>query len=277
MPFRISLQHLEYLFKAPSAQSWEDEYYAGNLNEVQSMVFQTKPVEELYDVENDPWEVTNLAGDPEYKEVLERMREENRRWMAEIRDVGLIPENEYKQRAAEGSMYDYMRSRECPFNELLEAAQLATSPGEADTSRYIEYLKNNDSAIRYWGATGLLTHIENAEPALQALQNLAGEEASATATLVAEALVLLGDKETANKIYTRIMTDESYELLDRNFVLNSIDALDFRTPEIEAAVMSCYEKNKEFAEGNSKSNYLDPVLYDSRMSEYLLKKWGLIE
>jgi hypothetical protein len=36
------------------------------------------------------------------------------------------------------------------------------------------------------------------------------------------------------------MTDESYELLDRNFALNSIDAINFRTPEIVAAAMSCY-------------------------------------
>jgi N-sulfoglucosamine sulfohydrolase len=272
MPFRITLQHVAYLFNAPSARSWEDAYKAGTLNEVQSAVFHTKPVEELYDTENDPWEVTNLAGDPEYGQVLERMREENRRWMAEIRDVGLIPENEYTRRMGDSSMYDYMRSAACPFDELLEAAQMATSPGGGDTDRYIEFLKNDDSAIRYWGATGLLAHMENAAPALSVLQSLAGEEASATATLVAEALFHLGDRETANQIYTRILTGESDGLSDRNFALNSLDAIDFRTPEIEAAVQAIYRDNIEAMSGFGRYDR-----YDASMADYLLRKWGLMD
>jgi N-sulfoglucosamine sulfohydrolase len=216
--------------------------------------------------------VNNLAGDPEYKAVLERMRGENRRWMAEIRDVGLIPENEYLERAGKGSMYDYMRSAACPFDELLEAAQLATSPGEGDIDSYIEYLKNDDSAIRYWGATGLLAHIENAAPALPVLQDLTEEEASATAILVAEALFQLGDLESANQIYIRILTDESDGLSDRNFALNSLDAIDFRTPEIEAAVRALYDENIEAMEGFGRYSR-----YDASMAEYLLKRWGLME
>jgi len=271
MPFRITLQHVAYLFNAPSAQSWEDAYKAGTLNEVQSAVFQTKPVEELYYTEIDPWEVNNLAGDPEYEQVLVRMREENRRWMAEIRDVGLIPETEYTRRAGEGAMYDYMRSAACPFDELLDAAQLATSPGEGDIDQYIAYLKNEDSAIRFWGATGLLAHIDNAGPALPVLQGLAGEQASATAILVAEALFQLGDLETASQIYIRILTDESDGPLDRNFALNSLDAIDFRTPEIEAAVQAIYQSNLEALSGFSRYSR-----YDASMADYLMRKWGLL-
>src|SRR5690606_5122670 len=111
--------------------------------------------------------------------------------------------------------------------------------------------------IRFWGATGMLAHLENAKPALPALQGLVDEKASATAVLAAEALAQLGDKETANKIYVRIMTDPSYELPDRNFALNSIDAIDFKTPEIEAAIKTCYEKNKEYMEGFARYNHYD--------------------
>jgi len=191
MPYRIYLPHLDYLFLAPSAQSWEDLYYAGKCNDVQSIAFQTKPVEELYDTENDPWEVNNLAEDPAYQDVLERMRKENYRWMAEMKDVGIIPETEYVERMGTGSMYDYMRSEECPFDEILQAAEQATLPGKGDLDLYIEYLKNNDPAIRYWGATGLLIHKEHADVAIPELKIAAGEKASATATLIAETLYQL--------------------------------------------------------------------------------------
>jgi len=272
MPFRIYLQHLAYLFNAASAQSWEDLFYEGKLNAVQSVPFQTKPVEELYDTENDPWEVKNLAGDPAYKDVLERMRKENYRWMAEIKDVGLIPETQYLKRAGAGSMYDYMRSGACPFDELLKAAELATSPGKGEIDRYVEYLQNKDAAIRYWGATGLLIHKENATSAIPDLKKAGGEEDASAATLIAETLFQLGEKDAAAPIYIRILTDPSYGLSDRNFALNSIDAINFRTPGIEAAIKQCYDSQIDVLQGFAKYN-----AYDALMSEYLLKRWKLID
>lgn len=44
------------------------------------------PAEELYDTWADPYELKNLAGDPDLKPVLEKMREKVRRWRAEIGD-----------------------------------------------------------------------------------------------------------------------------------------------------------------------------------------------
>lgn len=272
MPFRIYLQHLAYLFNAASAQSWEDLFYEGKLNAVQSVPFQTKPVEELYDTENDPWEVKNLAGDPAYGEVLERMRKENYRWMAEIKDVGLIPETQYLKRAGTGSMYDYMRSDACPFDELLKAAELATVPGKGDVKTYVEFLKNRDAAIRYWGATGLLIHNENAKSAIPDLIKASGEPDASAATLIAETLYQLGEKNAAAPIYIRILTEDTYGLSDRNFALNSIDAINFRTPAIEAAIKQCYDSQIDVLQGFAKYN-----AYDALMAEYLLKRWKLID
>ncbi|WP_198152566.1 sulfatase family protein [Draconibacterium sediminis] len=257
MPFRIYLQHLAYLFNARSAQSWKDYYLAGKCNDLQSMAFETKPVEELYNTENDPNELYNLAGDPVYKDVLERMRKENVRWMKEIRDVALIPETEYVKRAGDGSMYDYMRSEACPFDELLAAAELATQPGNESIQDYIKLLKHEDSAIRYWGATGLLIHIDNAEPALPALKAAADEEAAATAVLIGESLFHLGEKELAEKIYLRILKDEKSTMMERTWVLNSVEAVDFESPAIEKWITDFYTNRNEESQGNKMyENYL---------------------
>ncbi|MBO0322931.1 sulfatase [Muricauda sp. CAU 1633] len=53
-----------------------------------------KAEEELYDLENDPHELNNLAGNPEYKDRLEKMRLACNDWVKEIGDTGLQPENE---------------------------------------------------------------------------------------------------------------------------------------------------------------------------------------
>ncbi|MDZ7317438.1 MAG: sulfatase, partial [candidate division KSB1 bacterium] len=90
-PHRPLGQHLEYLWRMPATRSWEAEYRAGRCNEVQSRFWRPKPAEELYDVVNDPWEVNNLAGNPQYAEVLQRMRADLRAWMLEVRDAGFLP------------------------------------------------------------------------------------------------------------------------------------------------------------------------------------------
>ena len=71
-------------------RSWEAAYKAGDCNEAQSAFWNTKAPEELYDTENDPWEVNNLADDPGYEEILERMRKANKDWMIGISDAGFI-------------------------------------------------------------------------------------------------------------------------------------------------------------------------------------------
>ncbi|MGJ8695383.1 MAG: sulfatase family protein [Verrucomicrobiaceae bacterium] len=48
-----------------------------------------KPEEELYDLENDPDELNNLAGDPEYAAVLREMRMKELQWISKNRDRGL--------------------------------------------------------------------------------------------------------------------------------------------------------------------------------------------
>jgi N-sulfoglucosamine sulfohydrolase len=51
--------------------------------------FLHRPVEELYDLRNDPSEVRNLAGDPAHREVLERMRSEMAAFRAQTHDPWL--------------------------------------------------------------------------------------------------------------------------------------------------------------------------------------------
>ncbi|MGF1585973.1 MAG: sulfatase-like hydrolase/transferase [Bacteroidales bacterium] len=269
MPFRISIQYIDYLFRAPSAQSWLDAIESGLTNEVQSRFFLTKPVEELYDTENDPWEVNNLADNLDYADIMDRMRNALKELMIEVRDVGLVPETEYALYAGDASMYDYMRSNDCPFDELIEASQLATTSGAENIDAYIEFLKDDHSAIRYWGATGLLIQKKHAGSAVDALKEAAMDESAAVATLVAEALYELGYEDEALVAYSRILTDsKSFGMTDRNFALNSIDAINIESKEIIAVLKELYKSSD--IEGFQRYSQ-----YDILMSEYLLRKWGV--
>jgi len=259
MPFRITMQHVEFMFRAPSAEAWFTAFKEGKTNAAQSFPFQTKPVEELYDSEKDPWEVNNLAGNPKYASVLKCMRKVQTDWMRKIKDVGLIPESDYTEFAGDKSMYDYMRSPECPFDELMKASELATLGGKKDLGVFVKYLQSPNSAIRYWGAIGLLILKKDATPAISALKKSTKDKSGFVATLAAEALYNLGEKQIAKQTYKRILTSETYNAYDKIFAMNSIDAVNDDSPEF-IPLFQILVKNKE-------NHYVE------RISKYLLKKF----
>ncbi|HEX5859401.1 MAG TPA: sulfatase [Microbacterium sp.] len=60
--------------------------------EQEQVLAETRPLEELFDVEQDPHQLRNLAEDPEYVPVLRRMRTALQFWRAQTQDKGFLPE-----------------------------------------------------------------------------------------------------------------------------------------------------------------------------------------
>jgi N-sulfoglucosamine sulfohydrolase len=263
MPYRVYGQHLDYLWRAPSIRSWEQAYLNGECNETQSIFWNAKPVEELYDTENDPWEVNNLADDPNYREVLERMRKANREWVSRIKDTGFIPEAERVDRAEGKSMYDYMRSSTIDLESIIDAAETATL-GRAENLELLQsFLGNEESAIRYWGATGLLILGEKAEPAKDNLLAALKDESGNVVTVAAEALYNLGEKEAARKALLSVL--ENPNAFARCHALNAIDCIEEKSPELVEGVVAMIKRSPEMSRDR----------YDLRSAKWLMEKWEL--
>jgi uncharacterized sulfatase len=65
----------------------------GELNPVQArFMAATKPQFELYDLENDPHEIDNLAANPDYAEIKAVLAAEIDLWREEMEDVGVTAE-----------------------------------------------------------------------------------------------------------------------------------------------------------------------------------------
>src|SRR3712207_1161616 len=67
-----------------------------------SMTAPTRSAEELYDITVDPHETRNLAGDPEYAPVLDRLRAALDEWMARYDVLGALPEEDLLDRWVPG-------------------------------------------------------------------------------------------------------------------------------------------------------------------------------
>lgn len=99
MPYVTRGQHINYMDRTPILQEMRRLHAAGKLKPGAQMQFfePTKPVHELYDVTADPYEVHNLAAQPKYKDVVQRMEKALFAKMKEIGDVGLIPEPDFEE------------------------------------------------------------------------------------------------------------------------------------------------------------------------------------
>ncbi len=88
-------QRIDYMELMPTMRVWRQMNYDGRLNATQRLFFRTtKPAEELYDVNADPHEIRNLAGQSRHAAVLKEMRAALEQWMADTGDLGAVPEEE---------------------------------------------------------------------------------------------------------------------------------------------------------------------------------------
>lgn len=86
---------VKYREQVPMMQRLNEMYKNGTLDSVQSLWFRTpKPVEELYDLEQDPYELTNLANKEELRDTLVQLRNLLDNWMEDTADLGRFPEKE---------------------------------------------------------------------------------------------------------------------------------------------------------------------------------------
>jgi uncharacterized sulfatase len=86
-------QHLNYAEEMPTMQELRRLKAEGKLNKAQApFMADRKPIEELYDLADDPHEINNLAADPAHRETLERLRKQHEAWTDHILDTGYVPE-----------------------------------------------------------------------------------------------------------------------------------------------------------------------------------------
>lgn len=197
MPHKIYGQYLEYLWKAPSMQSWEKAWRNGEINDIQSVFWKPKPAEELYDVERDPHNINNLADNSQYSSILEKLRLENRNWIMNVRDAGFVPEPLMAEIAKSGSLHDYARTASYPLEKILETAELASSRNPGAFPVLMERLADKNPIIRYWAVTGCIVLSKHAGPAKQRLTLLAADREISVRNAAAEALYILGDENAA--------------------------------------------------------------------------------
>jgi uncharacterized sulfatase len=198
MPHKIPGQHVSYMFETPTTAQWRAMYDRGELTEAQQHFWRPKPTEELYDLQQDPDEVENLADSPEHQEILQELRAAHQAWAFRTRDLGLLPEGEIHARAVGTTPYAVGQDpQRYPLERIFPIAQLASDLKANDLAPLAAALQDADSGVRYWGVLGLRIHGKDAVVAqLPELRRLLQQEDSVfVRNAAAETLALYGNPE----------------------------------------------------------------------------------
>jgi arylsulfatase A-like enzyme len=232
MPHRSYGQHLAYMFETPTTRVWHRLFESGKLGVHQARFWKAKPPEELYDLESDPDEIDNLAGSPEHRETLARMRQAHADWTRRIKDVGLLSEWEMHARAHDTTPYELGHDpQKYDLEEVFAAANVATSLQSEDLPEIVSMLRHEDSGVRYWGTVGLLAHqVAGVRAGHDALVAALGDDSPIVRISAAEALGRFGGEDDVqaalNVLVQNLKPDADYLLAVA--ALNALDYLDER-------------------------------------------------
>ena len=133
--------HIAYAEKCNTMKELRRLHAEGKLNKHQEQwMAESRPFEELYDVENDPYELNNLADDSRYSSVKKKLRKVLEKWMLETRDTGFLPEPELLAGAEKyGSEYAILHQsggdKLCA--RLLKIANIAGQPEQVQPEGYL--------------------------------------------------------------------------------------------------------------------------------------------
>ncbi|HWR53163.1 MAG TPA: sulfatase-like hydrolase/transferase [Bryobacteraceae bacterium] len=229
-PHKIYGQYIAFMWGTPTTAVWDRLYREGKLTPPQTHFWETKPAEELYDLENDRDEVKNLATSAEHKATLERFRKAHREHELRIRDVGLLPEADVHARAKGSSPYEMGHDpNRYPVERVLAAAELASSLKPGITGQLAKAMQDPDGGVRYWGVMGALMRGAEEVASLHAGLSKALEDASPSVRIAsAEALGRYGKEEDLEKVLP-LLIELADPVKNGSYVamhaLNAIEAL----------------------------------------------------
>ena len=185
----------------------------------------SRPAEELYDLQNDPHELHNLAASPEHQAALQRLRQVQLEQMRSIRDLGLMPEREMHTRVPNLAPYDMARQGDeiFPFERILEVANLSAQRPQV-LSQLLSLTSADDPAIRYWAVIGLANLQDSSPPTLTVLRKALDDPSIDVQLAAADALCQLGHEADTLPTLARALKHKDGWVQTR--ALGLIDELD---------------------------------------------------
>ncbi len=196
-----------YRYKMLAYTEWRELFNAGKLNKNAKLFFEAKTPEALYDVEADPFQVNNLAGNPKFDGVLTSLRNRLREKVKSLPDLSFYPESKLVGTPLENAVAFGQSKRE-EISTLVDIADLALSPYDVAKPQLVAALQSDNDMVRYWAAMACTSFGERAKELASNVQPLLKDETTIVRVRAAEFLGLIGSQNPQTTLVEIVNTTE---------------------------------------------------------------------
>lgn len=228
-PYQPEVRYIRYMEIGKIKKQMRRDYGNGELNDLQSSIFEARPAEFLFNIKDDKWETNNLVKDSKYKSVLNKMRKLLDKEVLNARDVMFLPEYEIAKISENEALYDFrFDKKRYSLKEIYNAASLSGFRSDEVAKKQVGLFKSSNQIVRYWAIMGMRSQnadiIQNYKKEISLLMDDEYEPVSASAAV----------------IMYQFFKDSKAEKLVHNFMKSSNDQVAMQTIN-----MMCYCQDKE--------------------------------
>ena len=222
-PFNYDGLHNFYRYKMLAYLEWEELFHQGKLDKHQRQFFESRPAEALYNIEEDPHELHNLANDPAYQSTLTELRGELTHQVQSLPDLSFVPEPYFVKEGIENPVAFGQKNKR-DIESAIAITDLALLPFAEARIHLQDALKSSKALKRYWAWVVCSSFGKKAKPFMKlAKKSLATEQDNLVKMRLIEFMALNKGKNMGPRLISCLKNAES--VTEANLILNTVTLL----------------------------------------------------
>lgn len=254
-PYNIDALQNNYRYRMLAYVEWREMYHKDQLREEQARFFEKKPAEALYNVAEDPYELNNLAGDPDYTTIKNELGETLVEQITSMPDLSFYPESYLAEHALKDPV-SFGKERKEEISELVAVADLALLSFEEAEEELLTALDSENEWKRYWALTACSSFDESSVELIHKINEISkNDQASLNRLRALEYLALGEHSDSGDQIVNEIK--QSKDPVETLIMLNTLALLkDIGSPYVVSVSDSLFQEVDTWNEIKSRLKYL---------------------
>ena len=219
-PFNVDGLYNFYRYKMLAYKEWYKLFQDGKLNEVQSQFFKPRAPEALYNIDEDPHEIKNLAKDKNYIEILLDLRIKLNDHLVSINDLSFIPEPHLLENGLD-DIVSYSEKNKDLISRLIKISDLSLNDYKQVSSKIQDALNDINPWVRYWGLIVSSSFGSKALENKKQINSIFENDPENLVRMRAAEFMLLNNLEISDSKINSLLKKSNFEA-ETNLMLNTL-------------------------------------------------------
>ena len=219
-PFNVDGLYNFYRYKMLAYKEWYKLFQDGKLNDVQSQFFKPRAPEALYNIDEDPHEIKNLAKDKNYIEILLDLRRKLNDHLVSINDLSFIPEPHLLENGLD-DIVSYSEKNKDLISRLIKISDLSLNDYKQVSSKIQDALNDINPWVRYWGLIVSSSFGSKALENKKQINSIFENDPENLVRMRAAEFMLLNNLEISDSKINSLLKKSNFEA-ETNLMLNTL-------------------------------------------------------